>query len=173
MTDLEFVFDGWQGYHSSIVSALAPLTVEQFGFRLHPEMMSAGELALHLPDGRGIWFERIQAPGIEPLARELRDRHQRAPRVFNAAELCNWLERTWQMVKATLSQWTVEDLRVTYTHNYQGANLAVSRQWTIWRIMAHDIHHGGQLSELLAAQDIFPHGLTWLGGHLTEPKKIP
>jgi uncharacterized damage-inducible protein DinB len=73
------------------------------------------------------------------------------------------------MVAETLGQWTVENLTVTYRQPYQGKIYAVSRQWTIWRIMAHDIHHGGQLSELLAIQGIEPTELTGLGGHLTEP----
>jgi len=73
------------------------------------------------------------------------------------------------MVESTLAHWTVDDLSHTYRHSYQGKIYAVSRQWTIWRIMAHDIHHGGQLSELLSMQGITPLELTLLGGHLTEP----
>ncbi len=73
------------------------------------------------------------------------------------------------MIADTLALWTVDDLAETYNHEYQGRVYAVSRQWTIWRIMAHDIHHGGQLSELLAMQGLFPLELTLLGGHLTEP----
>jgi uncharacterized damage-inducible protein DinB len=83
--------------------------------------------------------------------------------------LIEWLDRTWQMVDATLAQWTVDDLTATFEHAYQGKLYAVSRQWVIWRIMAHDIHHGGQLCELLAMQGIMPFELTLLGGHLTEP----
>jgi uncharacterized damage-inducible protein DinB len=73
------------------------------------------------------------------------------------------------MVAATLDQLTVDDLPATYEQPYQGKVYAVSRQWVIWRIMCHDIHHGGQLSELLAMQGIEPTELTLLGGHLTEP----
>jgi hypothetical protein len=28
----------------------------------------------------------------------------------------------------------------------------VSRQWTLWRILSHDLHHGGQLALLLGLQ---------------------
>lgn len=88
---------------------------------------------------------------------------------LGASELVQWLSRSWRVVAATLEQWTVDDLGWTFEHEYAGKIYAVSRQWVIWRIMAHDIHHGGQLSELLAAQGEFPAELTWLGGHLTEP----
>ncbi len=44
----------------------------------------------------------------------------------------------------------------------------VSRQWTIWRILSHDLHHGGQLAILLGLQGIDIPDLGERGGHLTE-----
>jgi len=164
---LTFVYDGWDGYHRSIVNAVASLTPEQLAFKGSADMRSVGELALHISDGRVDWFSRIAAPGSNELKAEIEQRP-----LFNTAnpdKLVVWLEKTWEMVAATLAQWTVEDLAVTYDHRYQGKVYIVSRQWTVWRIMAHDIHHGGQLSELLAMQGMLPLELTLLGGHLTEP----
>lgn len=166
---LTFVYDGWDGYHRSIVKAVEPLTAEQLVYRSHPEMRTVGEVALHIADGRVDWFERLQAPFSKELRSEITTR-ETAP--SSAKELVDWLEQTWKMVDAVLKQWTVDDLHETYEQPYQGKVYAVSRQWTIWRIMAHDIYHGGQLSELLAAQGIFPLELTLLGGHLTEPPVI-
>ncbi len=45
----------------------------------------------------------------------------------------------------------------------------MSYQWTIWRIMAHDIHHGGELSLMLGMQGIEAFELSGLGGHITMP----
>jgi len=164
---LTFVYDGWDGYHRSIVNAVAPLTSEQLAFRGNSDLRSVGELALHIADGRVDWFRRIDAPLSKHLWSEIESRV-----VFpteDASKLVAWLNKTWEMVQATLDQWSTEDLAVSYNHPYQGKVFAVSRQWTIWRIMAHDIHHGGQLSELLATEGIVPFELTLLGGHLTEP----
>jgi uncharacterized damage-inducible protein DinB len=132
-------------------------------------MRSVEEIVFHLSHGRVQWFQRINAPGAEPLVAEL-DSKQLAK--HSAAELVDWLEKTWVVVNATLEQWTVDDLTVTFEMPYQGTLYAVSRQWVIWRIMAHDIHHGGQLSEMLAMQGIVPTELTLLGGHLTEPEVV-
>jgi uncharacterized damage-inducible protein DinB len=167
---LQYVYDGWDGYHRSIVSAVAPLTPEQLDFRGAAGMRSVRELAWHIADGRVSWFSRLEAPGATVLESEIQDREGLAG---DAASLVAWLERTWQMVEATLAQWTVDDLPTTYRQPYQGKVYAVSRQWVIWRIMCHDIHHGGQLSELLAMQGIEPLELTLLGGHLTEPPEAP
>ena len=73
------------------------------------------------------------------------------------------------MVEATLNAWTVGDLTETYRHTYWGKAYEVSRQWTLWRIMAHDIHHGGQLTILLGMQGIEALELIALGGHIIEP----
>lgn len=35
--------------------------------------------------------------------------------------------------------------------------------------MAHDIHHGGQLTIMLGAQGIDPPDLSGQGGHIIEP----
>lgn len=168
---LQFVYEGWEGYHRSLVSAVRPLYENQLSFRLSPEMRSVSEVVWHIAAGRVDWFQRLNAPGSEHLHSEITERTA-SSKPFDAEELVEWLERTWKMVDATLAQWTVHDLPATFEQPYQGKVYAVSRQWVIWRIMCHDIHHGGQLSELLAAQGIVPLELTILGGHLTEPETI-
>jgi len=169
---LTFVYDGWDGYHRSIVAAVSGLTAEQFAFRGSPDMRSVGELAWHIADGRVDWFKRLPAPLSAELTAIIEAREGRPPASYTGEMLAAWLNRTWEMVDLTLKQWTVDDLPEGYPHAYAGKIFAVSRQWTIWRIMAHDIHHGGQLTELLAMQGIFPTELTYLGGHLTEPPII-
>jgi len=164
---LDFVFEGWDGYNTSLIRAIAPLTAEQLDFRIKDDMRSVGEVAWHISRGRVDWFRRMLAPGSEALWKEIEAADANPP--TTAADLVSWLEKTWTMVADTLSQWTVHDLAETYRHGYQGTVYAVSRQWTVWRILTHDVHHGGQLTELLAQQGIEPPELTWLGGHLTVP----
>ena len=45
----------------------------------------------------------------------------------------------------------------------------MSRQWTIWRVMNHDIHHGGELSLMLGLQGIEAFELSALFGHVILP----
>ena len=166
---LTFVYDGWDGYHRSLVLALNGLTADNLAFRSAEGMRTVGEIFLHIGDGRVDWFERLDAPGSKELRAEIQSRP--AP-LATAEELAAWLENTWRMIEATLAQWTVEELAETYRQSYQGKVYAVTRQWTIWRILTHDVQHGGQLTELLAMQGIEPPELLWLGGHLTEPEVV-
>jgi uncharacterized damage-inducible protein DinB len=167
------VFSGWDGYQQSLVAAVAPLSLENLQYRLIPDGRSVGEIVAHIAFGRLDWFHRMGASGTvelveqaapwwqpwQPVKPEIADRKE---------DIVHWLELSWQMVEANLKQWTVEDLSWSYRQPYGGKVYAVSRQWVIWRIMSHDIHHGGQLSVLLAAQGIDLPELGHNGGHIIE-----
>jgi uncharacterized damage-inducible protein DinB len=57
------IFQGWDGYQTSIVHAIAPLTREQLLWRPAEHLRSVGEVASHIAIGRVNWFERMPAPG--------------------------------------------------------------------------------------------------------------
>ncbi len=169
LISLKQVYEGWEGYNRSLVDAVAPLTKEQLAWRPAPNQRSTGELVSHIIAGRIDWFNRMQAPGSAELVRQVANAGSESAMAQNAAELVHGLEASWGMVEATLSQWTVADLEKTYRLGFQGQIYAISRQWTIWRILSHDIHHGGQLAIMLGIQGIPIPELGDLGGHLTMP----
>ncbi|MBW3623076.1 MAG: DinB family protein [Armatimonadetes bacterium] len=171
------VYEGWAGFNTSLVRAVAPRSSEELAYRPAPGMRSAGEIARHLSAGRINWFQRMDPPGLNEVARHVPEWKQWEGNRFVAEDslpedgegLARWLNLTWGMVEETLNEWTVEDLSRTYRHTYFGQTYRVSYQWTIWRIMAHDIYHGGQLTILFGAQEIDLPDLAGQGGHLTEP----
>ena len=100
-----------------------------------------------------------------------------------AAELVAGLEKTWQMIQQTLTRLTPADLEQVclplddaervrhaklvepalqpyaqmWVEAARQANVvrpAVSRQWIIWHVLEHDIHHGSEISTTLGI-----HGL--------------
>jgi uncharacterized damage-inducible protein DinB len=175
------------------VRAITPLTPEQLAYRPAPHLRSAGEIIAHIAVGRLDWFHRMGAPGNADLARQIAPweterantedpaalikwmdatQQQQASIAENPAELRRWLDASWQIIETTLTTWTAADLQLTYPHAYQGKMYAVTRQWTIWRIMSHDLHHGGELSILLGMQGIDIPDLGDQGGHLTELREI-
>jgi hypothetical protein len=140
---------------------------------------SAGELIRHLSLGRITWFARIGAPGMEAILERIPQWHddgegerhvlESAVPCDHSAALVEWLELSWKPIARALEEWTVEDLFLTYPHHYAGKVYSISRQWTLWRIMAHDIQHGGQLALMLALQGIEAFELRGLGGHIISP----
>ena len=174
------VYEGWDGYQRAIRQAVAPLTKEQLDWRPAAHLRSVGELVRHIALGRVDWFLRMGAPGSRELAGQISDwdedphgnRYVMDSVITDtgqASELLKWLDLTWQMVDRTLNTWTVEDLKQTYRHTWRGDTYEVSRQWTTWRVMAHDLHHGGELAVLLGMQGLDNFELGDLGGHIIEP----
>jgi uncharacterized damage-inducible protein DinB len=179
MHRLAQIFEGWDGYQISLLHAVSHLTTEQLSWRPTPDRRSVGELIRHIGLGRITWTSRIGAPGIDAI-------ESRVPRWYKdgdggrhvveesvpcdqAAVLTEWLTISWQPIQRMLDDWTVDDLFHTYPHRFQGTDYEVSRQWTVWRIMSHDIHHGGQLAMMLATQGIEAVELRALGGHIVTP----
>lgn len=167
------LFSGWEGYHQSLVSAIMSITSENLNHRLAPQAPSAGMVAAHIAFGRIGWFAQMGAPGAAELLEEVapwKPWEVVDPRFEEDPEdLLALLDKSWHMVEATLNSWTTEDLAVTFRLHYNGNMRDVSRQWVIWRVMAHDIHHGGQLTILLGAQGIDLPDLGDEGGHIIEP----
>ena len=179
MDKLASVFDGWNGYQTSLLHAVTPLTPEQLSWRPAAGRRSVGELIRHIALGRITWYARMAAPGADEVA-------QRVPRWFTDGDgarhvveegvpcddsslLAEWLTLSWQPIERLLNEWTVADLSQTYPHRFRGTDYAVLRQWTVWRIMCHDIHHGGQLAMMLGMQGIEAFELRALGGHIIVP----
>jgi uncharacterized damage-inducible protein DinB len=83
-------------------------------------------------------------------------------------DLVTWLNLSWKLIDQTLAQWTIGDLAQAYRHTFHGTTYLVSRQWTIWRILAHDLHHGGGVAIMLGMQGIALPELGDQFGHISE-----
>ena len=179
MHKLAQLFDGWNGYQTSLLNAVGPMTERQLAWRPGPDRRSAGELVRHIGLGRITWLSRIGAPTVEQVALTVPKwftdndgaRHviEESVPCDQASVLTEWLNLSWKPIDALLHEWTLDDLFQTYLHRFRGTDFAVSRQWTVWRILSHDVHHGGQLALLLGMQGIEAFELRTLGGHITVP----
>lgn len=174
------IYEGWDGQNTSLVHAIAPLTHDALLWRPSANLNSVGELARHISMARITWFTRMSAPGSATLADQIPSWEQDSDGNYDiaegdidistqATELVHWLEVTWQMIETTLQTWDTSDLVKTYRHTWNGKVYAVSRQWTIWRILTHDVHHGGQISLMLGMQGIEAFELGDLFGHIIMP----
>ena len=179
MQSLRDVFDGWSGYQTSLLHAIESLSRDQLKWRPAANRRTVGELARHIGLGRINWIGRIGAPGIEKALALIPDWHTDADGVRHVVEdavpaddpetLVKWLGISWEPIQRALDEWTVADLPETYRHRWNGKTYANSKQWTLWRVMAHDIHHGGQLALMLALLDVKAFELRTLGGHIVAP----
>ncbi len=178
-TSLLTIYDGWAGHQQALLSAVIGLTPENLAWRGGDHLRSAGELIGHIVTGRISWIHdvlHVESDAVDQWLAEACQpgpAHHLQPGVdLDASVLAVGLEATWEMIESGLSKWTVADLNRTFHHHYQGKTYVVPYQWVIWRIMAHDIHHGGELAFSLGMQGIAIPELGDQGGHIVTPKVV-
>jgi uncharacterized damage-inducible protein DinB len=134
-------YKGWEVYQEQLTKAITPLTPDQLALQASPHLRSIGVLAAHIIAARVWWFHNLLGEGSVDIAPMLSwDDDDAPPR--SASELVNGLEATWHMIDDALTRWTPADLE----QRFQRRETTVSRQWIIWHIIEHDLHHGGELS---------------------------
>jgi uncharacterized damage-inducible protein DinB len=166
---LMVVYNGWDGYQLSLVRAVAPRSPEQLRWHPPTHLRSAGEIVRHICAGRVEWFQRTFGSEATTAASRVAAWRPEEQIEHDADELVHGLKDSWQMIADALSRWSVADLAQTFPLSYRGQLYALPRQWILWRIMAHDLHHGGELAVTLGLQGITLPELGDEGGHLTAP----
>jgi len=156
--------EGWANHQELVIEALRGLTAEQLDLRAAPHQWAIWQLVGHVAGSRAYWFhdnlgegdsstrdlfrvESTTVPGL-PLEDAGWEDDEDHPRT--AEELVDGLRRTWTIVDDCLRSWTPEELdgsvvRPSRTHH---------RGWVVWHVMEHDIHHGGEISQILGSNGL-------------------
>jgi len=91
---LSKIFEGWDGYQTSMLHSVQALSHDQLKWRPAPKLRSIGELTAHIALGRLGWFVRLQAPGALSCINR-RSRWLGRGNFRQAEEILHWLEVTW------------------------------------------------------------------------------
>lgn len=151
-------YKGWDAYQQHLVRVVAPLTPEQLALGAGPGLMPTGMLATHIIGVRAGWWYYVLLEHDERLL-EFAEWSPRDGLLRPAAELVRGLETTWQIIEAALNRWTAADLDEIFKDtDDNGVEVELTRQWVIWHLIEHDLHHGGELSFTLGM-----HGLPAIG----------
>ncbi len=148
-------YKGWAEYQQRLVQAIAPLSPDQMALGVGPELRTLGMIATHIVSVRAGWFYYVLLERDERLP-ELAGWDERERPFRSAAEVVKGLETTWQVIDAALNRWTNADLDdIVWDIDDDGKPVQpYTRQWVIWHLIEHDLHHGGELSFTLGM-----HGL--------------
>jgi len=161
---LEPFHQGWAKHEARVTEVVAGLTPEQLDFRTAPHQWSVWQLVAHVAGSRAYWFhdvlgegdqatrdlfrvDRTTVPGLalEDAQWEDVEDHPRS-----ADELADALRRTWAIVDDCLGRWTAEDLAATVVRPERTHH----RGWVVWHVMEHDIHHAGEVSQILGSNGL-------------------
>src|SRR5437764_5722971 len=144
VTTLTPFYKGADEYQGLLVQALAPLSPEQLALRAAPSLRPAWLLAAHIIGTRVGWFQGVMGEGEPALAAfDPWDEDGAPPRT--ATELVDGLEATWQMIRGCLDRWTPAMLDDPFTRERPHGTVTRTRQWILWHVIEHDLHHGGEL----------------------------
>lgn len=152
-TNLSTFYKGWDVYQDLLVKAIAPLSPEQLALRAAPHLRSIGENAAHIIGTRVGWFHMLMGEGDAAIA-PMDDWDQTNAPARSATELVTGLEATWHMIQNALARWTPQDLDYIFKGERWGRPYELSRQWVIWHVIEHDLHHGGELSFTLGMHNL-------------------
>lgn len=162
-------YKGWGMYQQNLAEMIAPLSPEQLALPAASHQWTIGMVAQHIVANRVWWFHMWMGEGsadLAPIAHwDPADPVEQPP--VTSAELVAGLEATWRMIADALARWTPADLGDMFSppavmsEEEKSMYGETSRQWMIWHVLEHEIHHGGELSLALGS-----HGLSGVYGDL-------
>lgn len=149
---LDAFYTGWANYQRLLIAALAPLTPEQLALRAGTDLRTIEVIARHMVGARARWMHAAlnDEAGLEALRHW--DQPDAPPRT--AADLVAGLQTTWGYIHDAVTRWTPAEMAEPFTRIRGDATYTYSRQWVIWHLIEHDLHHGGEISLTLGM-----HGL--------------
>ncbi len=149
---ITFYKKGWENYQQALVKTAASLTPEQLALPIAPHHWPIGQLLAHMIDARVFWFYGWMGEGTANLV----DWNDGGQAMYEAASLVAIFEKTWRVIANTLDRWTSAELEQLFSSpashqawlQSQGLEEepAHTRQWIVWHVLEHEIHHGGELS---------------------------
>jgi uncharacterized damage-inducible protein DinB len=165
---MQTLYDGWANYQRLVLAAIRGLTPEQLAARTASHQWAIWQLAGHMAGARTYWFHDVLGEGdpairdmfrvasttvpdlpIEDAGWEDDESHPRG-----AAEIVEAFDVTWRMLDDCLRRWTLEDLAVEFSRERRSGTQTFTRQWVIWHLMEHDLHHGGEISQILGSSGV-------------------
>ena len=146
---LDVIYENWRGYNDKLRTAVVPLTDEQLNLQPAPRMWPLGQILQHIISVRVGWFSGTLQDSDEAMDAYM-EWGQRDSPSRSAAELARGLDETWAFIESRLQRWTPEDRAMTFPdEGNDGRIYNVSRNWVIYHVLEHDLHHGGEVSLIL------------------------
>lgn len=146
---------GWERYQDLLIRAITPLTAERLAWRTAPHLRNVDETCRHVIGARARWclfVLKLEDAALADLARW--DREDMPART--ASELAEGLRASWAPLRDALAGWTPADLAyaIPNTEPEPGEPEMFTRQWVVWHLIEHDLHHGGEITEIIGAQGL-------------------
>lgn len=152
VTTLTPFYRGWEEYQRLLIDALAPLSPDQLALAVAPGQRPVWLIAAHIIGTRVGWFQRLGEGDAALAAFDPWDLDGAPART--AAELVTGLEATWGMISDCLDRWTPAMLDDRFSYPRPDGMVTRTRQWILWHVLEHDLHHGGEIALTLGTNGL-------------------
>lgn len=165
---LRTFYDGWANYQGLLLTAIRELTSDQLALRTAPHQWAVWQLAGHMAGSRTYWLGDVLGEG-DPATRDMfRVASTTVPDLSledagweddedharGATEIVEAFDATWTMIDDCLRRWTSDDLAVEFSRERLTGTETFTRAWVIWHLIEHDLHHGGEISQILGSNGV-------------------
>ena len=165
---LQTFYDGWANYQRLVLAAIQNLTPGQLALRTALHQWALWQLAGHMAGTRTYWFHDILGEGDPAIRDMFRVTSTTVPDLpledagweddedhpRGAAQIVEAFDLTWTMIDDCLQRWKPDDLAVEFSRERRTGTQTFTRQWVIWHLMEHDLHHGGEISQILGSHSV-------------------
>jgi uncharacterized damage-inducible protein DinB len=165
---LQPFYDGWENYQRLLIEALRPLMPRQMALRPAPGQWAVWQIASHMAGARMYWFHDVLGEGDSALRDRFRVAQTTVPGL--PVEMAGWeddenhprasdevvaaLENTWEAVASCLERWSEAGLAAPFTRDRSHSPQTGRRDWVVWHLIEHDLHHGGEISSILGSNGL-------------------
>jgi uncharacterized damage-inducible protein DinB len=140
---------GYEVHQGRLVKMIAPLGQAELDLTAAPQLWSVRTLACHIIAARAWWMHAWMGEGSQEFGRMTDWDEDEALATRRADEIVRGLELSFSVIKSGLRRWTPAELKQEFVRpspNEAGERPSRSRQWIIWHLVEHDVHHGGEIS---------------------------
>ncbi len=167
--ELQAFYEGWADQQAQLLNSIRPLSLEQMQLAAAPGEWAIWQLGANMAGGRLYWLCTMLGEDDHGLRSMFRVDHATVPGVSlewagwednedrprTADEIEDAFLKTWDIIQGCLDRWTPADLTVEVTATSAfGQTMTITPAWVLWRLMAHEVHHGSEISLILRV-----HGL--------------
>lgn len=151
----DVIYENWRGYNERLENCIAPLTDAQLLLQPAAHLWPLGQIVQHIIAVRAGWFSGTLQDADEAM-RAYMEWGQRHSPERSAAELVRGLAETWAFIQSRLQRWTPADCARAFPDEAEGQVYEVTRNWVIYHVLEHDLHHGSEVSLILGINGLPP-----------------
>ena len=139
------LYPHWETRTNRILQSLETRTPYELEYKFHPNMRSLGNLYRHIIAAEIYWMEDVVGERGKNFS-ELDEKE-----FYNSKTILDEWQSVRNRSQEIVKPYSLSDLKKTFL---TPRKKSVELSYILWHVVEHEIHHSGQISAMLRAQNI-------------------